>query len=335
MAKEPTARVRTPRGPRSPSGDACALTIAGLDPSGGAGIAADLRGFAAAEVWGTSVCALITVQSTAGLRSAHPLAADLVLEQATEVLRHQNIRAIKTGALGSPENVRVAVQIGRAHPKLPLIVDPVMIATRTRGGARLLEPDALEAMRELAAQATLVTPNVDDAEAMLEGRIRDLDDLREAAVALVAKGARAALVKGGHLSGDYAADVLATKGHVVVLRTPRRKGPAFHGGGCTLAALVAGGLAARPTHDEDTLIEVVRWAKRRLTTAISRPRKIGDGLLVLDPLTFDERNRKAALSFSPRRPRARRTKAACLPTPTSRPPAHRPRRTQGAFRRRG
>ncbi len=276
MAKKPPAA-------RKVVGDACALTIAGLDPSGGAGIAADLRAFAAAEVWGTAVCALVTVQSTAGLRSAHPLDADLVLAQATEVLKHENIRAIKTGALGSPANVRVAVQLGQAFPKLPLVVDPVMIATRTRGGARLLEADALDAMRELASQATLVTPNVDEAEALLEGRIRDVEDLREAAVTLVARGARAALVKGGHLSGDYAADVLATKGHVVVLRTPRRKGPAFHGGGCTLAALVAGGLAARGQHDEDTLIEVVRWAKRRLTTAISRPKRIGDGLLVLDP----------------------------------------------------
>lgn len=264
-------------------GDACALTIAGLDPSGGAGIAADLRAFEAAEVWGAAVCALVTVQSTAGLRSAHPLDAELVLAQAMEVLKHENIRAIKTGALGSPANVRAAVQIGRTAPKLPLVVDPVMIATRTRGGARLLEAEALEAMRELAASATLVTPNVDEAEALLEGRIRDVEDLREAAVTLVARGARAALVKGGHLAGDYAADVLATKGHVVVLRTPRRKGAAFHGGGCTLAALVAGALASRGKHDEDTLIEVVRWAKRRLTTAISKPRRIGNGLLVLSP----------------------------------------------------
>ena len=277
----PAAPPRTSN--RTPLGDPCALSIAGFDPSGGAGIAADLRAFAAAEVWGTAVCALVTVQSTAGLRSAHPLPAELVLAQATEVLRHQRILAIKTGALGSPDNVRVAVQLGRAYPKLPLIVDPVMIATRTKGGARLLEADALEAMRELSAQATLVTPNVDEAEALLEGRIRDVEDLREAAVTLVGRGARAALVKGGHLVGDSAADVLATRGHVVVLRTPRRKGPAFHGGGCTLASLIAGGLAVRGKHDEDTLLEVVRWAKRRLTTAISRPRKIGDGLLVLDP----------------------------------------------------
>jgi len=268
---------------RKVTGDACALTIAGLDPSGGAGIAADLRAFEAAEVWGVAVCALVTVQSTAGLRSAHPLDAELVLAQATEVLKHQNIRAIKTGALGSPANVRAALQIGRSSLKLPLVVDPVMIATRTRGGARLLEAEALDAMRELASQATLVTPNVDEAEALLEGRIRDVEDLREAAVTLVSRGAGAALVKGGHLTGDYAADVLATKGHVVVLRTPRRKGPAFHGGGCTLASLIAGGLAARGAHDEDTLIEVVRWAKRRLTSAISKPKRIGDGLLVLSP----------------------------------------------------
>jgi hydroxymethylpyrimidine kinase/phosphomethylpyrimidine kinase len=279
MATEKPVRTKGKRASADPS----ALTIAGLDPSGGAGISADVRAFEAAGVWGCSVCALLTVQSTAGLRSAHPIDAETVLAQATEVLRHQNVRAIKSGALGSPANVRAVVQIGKAHPKLPLIVDPVMIATRTKGGARLLEAEALVAMRELCSQATLVTPNVDEAEALVEGRIRDLEDLREAAVTLVARGARAALVKGGHLSGDYAADVLATRGHVVVLRTPRRKGAAFHGGGCTLAALIAGGLAHRQAHDEDTLIEVVRWAKRRLTTAISRPRRIGDGLLVLEP----------------------------------------------------
>jgi hydroxymethylpyrimidine/phosphomethylpyrimidine kinase len=265
----------------------CALTIAGLDPSGGAGIAADLRGFELAGVWGCAVCAVLTVQSTAGLRSIQAQDAAFVRAQADEVLANENILTLKTGALGSAENVRGIIDLLKAHPDLPAIVDPVMVATRVKGDAKLLDPDALEAMRELTHHALLVTPNVDEAEALLDTKIKSLDDLRLAAAMLVSRGARAALVKGGHLAGDHAIDVLATRNSVVLLRTPRRKGPAFHGGGCTLASLIAGHLAKRISQGEaigeDELVESVRWSKRKLTVAISRPLRIGRGLLVLKP----------------------------------------------------
>ncbi|HEU4532993.1 MAG TPA: hydroxymethylpyrimidine/phosphomethylpyrimidine kinase, partial [Polyangiaceae bacterium] len=218
---------------------ASALSIAGLDPSGGAGMAADLRAFGAAGAWGCAVCAVVTVQSTAGLRSAHPLDPELVTAQAEEVLANGTVRALKTGALGSSANVRAVAAIVRARPRLPAVVDPVMIATRAPGGARLLDGDALEAMRELCSLAALVTPNVDEAEALTEGRVRDRQDQREAARLLVGRGARAALVKGGHLEGDPdAADVLAVGDRVLTLRTRRLEVAPFHGGGCTLAALV-------------------------------------------------------------------------------------------------
>ena len=115
---------------RKDAADPCALTIAGLDPSGGAGIAADLRAFEAADVWGCAVEAVLTVQSTAGLESSEAIAPKLLRAQLENVLRHQEIRAIKTGALGSAENVEVVEDAVRDASKIPLVVDPVMIATR-------------------------------------------------------------------------------------------------------------------------------------------------------------------------------------------------------------
>jgi hydroxymethylpyrimidine/phosphomethylpyrimidine kinase len=272
--------------PRSRTGvpAPCALAVGGLDPSGGAGILADDRGFRAASVWGCAVISTITVQSTAGLVRAQAVPAPLVLAQAREVLRRQSIRAVKTGALGSAANVRALVVLSRENARLPLVVDPVMIATRSTGGARLLDHQALEAMRHLVRRATLVTPNVAEAEALLRGTIRDIADAREAAERLVADGAGAALVKGGHLEGDDAADVLCTQNGVLILRARRQTSSPFHGGGCTLAALITGRLAHAGRHDDRTLIAAIRWAKRRLSLALTRAHRIGPGLLVLSPV---------------------------------------------------
>jgi hydroxymethylpyrimidine/phosphomethylpyrimidine kinase len=269
---------------RAPLAVPCALSIAGLDPSGGAGIAADLRAFAAAEVWGCAACAALTVQSTAGLRSVLPTPPEQLRAQVDEVLAHQRVTAIKTGALGSTANVLVAVDTARKHPHLPLVVDPVMIATRAHGGARLLDDDALAAMRELVALATVVTPNVDEAEALLACRIADQRDQAQAALALVALGARAALVKGGHLDGDLAVDVLAFQGRTVALASPRLASPPFHGGGCHLASLIAGHLArARPgcPPDERAIEAAARLAKGQIDAAVAAALDVGGGLLVL------------------------------------------------------
>jgi len=259
----------------------CALSIAGLDPSGGAGIAADLRMFRAAGVWGCAALAVITVQSTVGLVSASSVETNLLLGQAREVLRHENVRALKTGALGSASNVRAVSALLRDHPSLPAVVDPVMIATRSPLGARLLDAAALEAMRELMRLSSVVTPNLDEAEALAEMQIRSADDLSRAARALVAAGARAALVKGGHLEEGPMVDVLAVGRRVIRFKSPRLAMPPFHGGGCSLASLIAGRLAWLGRNDDDAIVEAVRFGRRRLRRSMRRAMSVGEGLLVL------------------------------------------------------
>ncbi|MBI5537940.1 MAG: hydroxymethylpyrimidine/phosphomethylpyrimidine kinase [Deltaproteobacteria bacterium] len=260
---------------------ACALIIAGLDPSAGAGIAADLRMVRATGSWGCAVLAVITVQSTAGLVSATAVDPGLVLAQAREVLAHQRIRVIKTGALGSSANVRAVCTLVGEHPEIPVVIDPVMIATRSPSGARLLDPEALDAMRQSLALATVVTPNLDEAEALLEMRITGVEGLVAAARGLVRAGARAALVKGGHLTQGPAVDVLAIGRRVIKMIGPRLAIPPFHGGGCSLASLIAGHIASLGAKSDEDIVEAVRRARRQLRRSMRRATDIGDGLLVL------------------------------------------------------
>ena len=270
-----------------------ALTIAGLDPSGGAGIAADLRAFAAAGAWGAAVCAALTVQSTRGVRAVRAVSTKLVIAQADEVLGDARVLAIKTGALGSAANVRAVARWIEAHRGIPAVVDPVMIPSRNAGenkGARLDGPGAIPALQRLARAATLVTPNLAEASALLGGvTILTDDDARDAAVALVEAGSHAALVKGGHGTGAEAVDWLvvgAQTKRVVRIARPRRETPPLHGTGCMLASLIAGRLAAKSTGDmpsADELVTAVRWARGRLDAALGAPLATGRGLLVLDP----------------------------------------------------
>ena len=257
----------------------CALAIGGLDPGGGAGLAADLRAFVAADVLGCAAIAVITIQSTHGLRSARALDSREVIAQAREVTRHQSVRAFKTGALGSTENVRAVGRFFARHEHIPAVVDPVMIATR--GRARLLDPAALDALRRvLVPRAVLVTPNVPEAEALVGARIRNLDAAARAAHSICAMGARATLVKGGHLEGRDAVDVLAIDGQTHLFRMRRIPSLTLHGGGCVLASLIAGRLASERTARTDSpgyagpsaqsLLDAVRWAKEVHRAALSR-----------------------------------------------------------------
>ena len=270
----------------------CALAIGGNDPGGGAGIAADLRAFAAAGAFGCAAVAVLTVQSTAGLRSARAVDARELGLQVREVVRHQRVGAVKTGALGSPANVRVVGAWAERCPRVPLVVDPVMLPTRGRAGARLLARDALHLLRvELLARATLVTANAPEAAAIVGREVRTVAEAREAAVAICALGARAALVKGGHLDGRDAIDGLAfagPHGRIVERSAKRlRLGPG-NGGGCTLASLIAGRLAlanlpARGPAFEAAILRAVRWAKRRHHTALARAIDVGGPMGVLVP----------------------------------------------------
>jgi len=261
-----------------------ALAIGGLDPGGGAGLAADLRAFAAAGAFGCAAIAVVTVQSTAGLRSARTLPAAEVVAQVGEVLRHQRVRAVKVGALGSAACVRAIARLlrGKGYAGLPLVVDTPMRPTRGRG--RLLAADALAAVRdELLPRATLLTVNTDEAAALVGEAVGTVGEAHDAARALARMGARAVLVKGGHLSGASAIDVLAIDGEVVELRARRLDVPAIHGTGCTLASLVAGRLALRTSArvDADTLVSAIRWAKRVHHAALGRAVDVGAGMRVL------------------------------------------------------
>ncbi|MEO7111306.1 MAG: bifunctional hydroxymethylpyrimidine kinase/phosphomethylpyrimidine kinase, partial [Polyangiaceae bacterium] len=228
--------------------------------------AADLRAFAIAGVFGCAAAAALTVQSTSGLKSVRAVSPDLVFQQAREVIHHQDVRSIKIGALGNGANVRKIAELLGIHREIPVILDPVMIPTR--GGARLLARGALGSMRrDLIPRAALVTANAPEAEALTSMRVLDIESAKIAALAIVKLGARAALVKGGHLglTAQHAVDVLAIDGQTILLRAPRLKLPALHGGGCTLAALVAGRMAHDPrkfTRDSrSVIVDAVHWAR--------------------------------------------------------------------------
>ncbi len=257
----------------------CALAIGGLDPGGGAGIAADLRAMAAAGAFGCAVAAALTVQSTAGLRSVTPVAARALMAQAAEVMRHQRVLSVKVGALGGRDNVRAVAKLLARYPDVPVVVDTPMLPTR--GKTRLLAEGALAALRDaLLPRATLVTVNVDEVHAILGERVRTISEAHDAARALLALGPRAVLVKGGHLTGANAIDVLAAGGEVIELRARRLALRPTHGTGCTFASLIAGRLAVRTSKrvDRDTIVAAVRWAKRVHHAALTRTVDVGDGL---------------------------------------------------------
>lgn len=255
----------------------CALAIGGLDPGGGAGILADLRGFHAAGAFGCAVVSVMTVQSTAGLEAAEAVPAKQILSQARTVLKHERVRAVKVGALGNAQNVRAVAELLSQYRELPAIVDPVIMPSR--GRARLLEERAVTALREiLMPRSTLVTANTPEAEMILKMRVTNVSDAHDAALALVRLGAKAALVKGGHLGGAEAIDVLATGTEVIELRAKRLRMQPVHGGGCTLASLIAGRMAM-----QSDLVAAVKWAKRTHHAMLQRPRDVGGDLRVLVP----------------------------------------------------
>lgn len=260
----------------------CALAIGGLDPGGGAGILADLRSFHAAGVFGCAVVAVMTVQSTSGLQAAEAVSSKQILSQARGVLRNERVRAIKIGALGSTQNVRAVAELLATNKDLPSIIDPVMLPSR--GKARLLPERSTAVLRDmLLPKTTLVTANVPEAEAILRTRVTSVSDAHDAALALVRLGARAALVKGGHLGGSDATDVLAVGTDVLELRAKRLRIKAVHGGGCTLASLIAGRIASSEDASDEGLVAAVKWAKRTHHNTLQRSCDVGGDLRVLVP----------------------------------------------------
>ena len=234
MSRDMTRRT-TPR---------VALTIAGSDSSGGAGVQADLKAFAACGVFGASAITALTAQNTTGVRGVHAVPASFVVAQVEAVLDDLHVRAVKTGMLGTTEVVLAVAGLAAAGRLPRLVVDPVMVAS---SGARLLEPAAERAYVDaLLPHTEVLTPNLHEAQVLLAGTITTLQEQREAARALAALGPRVVLVKGGHAvagtDGD-AVDVLWDGTRLRELRAPRVAGSNDHGTGCTLASAIAAGLA--------------------------------------------------------------------------------------------
>jgi hydroxymethylpyrimidine/phosphomethylpyrimidine kinase len=245
-----------------------ALTIAGSDPSGGAGIQADLKTFHQFEVYGEAVITLLTVQNTVRVSRVEVLPPALVLEQLDAVLEDIPPAAAKTGALGSAAMVEALARVAAAFT-FPLVVDPVMVS---KHGASLLPPNAADAIRTLLLpRAFLVTPNVPEAEVLTGIRIKTHDDMRRAACRLRELGARAVLIKGGHIEGD-ATDLLFDGADFREFPAPRVATPHTHGTGCTYSAAITAGLAlGRP------LADAVACAKRFIHEAIRTNPGLGRG----------------------------------------------------------
>jgi len=263
------------------------LTIAGSDCSGGAGIQADLKAFTVFRAYGMSVLTALTAQNTRGVSGIFPVAPAFVRAQIDAVASDIGVDAAKTGMLASAEIIATVADAVRAHRLAPLVVDPVMIA---QGGARLLADDACDVLRRaLLPLARVVTPNVPEAEALLGVRIADLDGMRQAARRLVdACGAGAALVKGGHLDGAEAVDILYDGSALHELRAPRRATPHTHGTGCMTAAALTACLARGMS-----LLAAAHTAKRFITVAIAHALPIGSGHGPANPLAWLDEEKKA------------------------------------------
>jgi hydroxymethylpyrimidine/phosphomethylpyrimidine kinase len=218
-----------------------ALTIAGSDSGGGAGIQADLKTFAALGVFGTSAITAITAQNTRGVVASQALPADLVIAQIEAVAGDIGADAVKVGMLATAAIVEAVAAAIEAFELPHVVVDPVMIA---KGGDRLLEPDAVSAMRtELLPRAQIVTPNVPEAEVLAEMPVRTLADMRQAGRRILRLGPRVVLIKGGHLDGPDSIDVACTTSETFDIRRPRLDTRHTHGTGCTLASAIAANLA--------------------------------------------------------------------------------------------
>ena len=242
---------------------AIAVTVAGSDSSGGAGIQADLKTFAALGVYGASVITALTAQNTQGVRAIHDVPADFVAAQIDAVFSDLEVSTLKIGMLSQAAIIEtVAKGLGR-HRAQNIVLDPVMVAT---SGDRLLAADAVEALRQvLIPRALVVTPNLPEAAALTGASVaRNEQEMEIQARELLALGARNVLIKGGHGSGDESVDLLVGEGDVLRLSARRVDTKHTHGTGCTLSSAIAAGLAKGLD-----LKAAAREAKAYVTAAIA------------------------------------------------------------------
>lgn len=251
---------------------AIALTIAGSDSSGGAGIQADLKTFAAHQVYGASVIVALTAQNTRGVSAIHAVPRDFVAQQIDAVFEDLDVGAVKIGMLATAELIETVAAGLKRHGAKNIVLDPVMIAA---SGARLLETSAVEAIRtHLFPLATLITPNLPEAAALLGSSMAETGQaIDEQAAKLAALGAANVLIKGGHGSGDTSSDLLLLAGgarqHFNAARLATRN---THGTGCTLSSAIAANLARGLA-----LPEAVGQAKSYISAAIAAADQVAVG----------------------------------------------------------
>ncbi|HEY3854777.1 MAG TPA: bifunctional hydroxymethylpyrimidine kinase/phosphomethylpyrimidine kinase [Verrucomicrobiae bacterium] len=239
-----------------------ALSVAGSDSGGEAGIQADLKTFAALKVHGTTAITCITAQNRRAVTSIEPCSPAMVRAQLEAVAEEFSIAAAKTGMLYSAEIVLEVSKFFRRMPKIKLVVDPVIIST---SGRRLLSVEGVKTLQnKLLPLATLVTPNVAEAEVLMGAKIETIDDLRAAARQIHKKFGCAALVKGGHLPGtNEALDFLSSDDGEWMFSAPRARGVKLHGTGCTYSAAITAGLARGKS-----LVKSIELAKEYITRVV-------------------------------------------------------------------
>ncbi len=246
-----------------------ALTIAGSDPSGGAGIQADLKTFHQFGVYGMSAITLLTIQNTKGLREVQLVDPRRIMAQIEAVLDDIPPAAAKTGALGSGEFIHLFAKRAKTF-SFPLVIDPVMIS---KHGAALFAMEARKIfIEELVPYATLITPNLYEAEKFVDFKVQDLESMERAAKCIADMGAKAVLVKGGHLEGNEAADLLYVNGRVQIFRSPHIETKNTHGAGCTFSAAITSELAKGKD-----LVSAIRSAKKFINQAIQAAPGLGHG----------------------------------------------------------
>jgi len=248
----------------------CVLVIAGSDPVGGAGVQADLKTCAALQVYGATAITALTVQDTRGVQQVFPVPAPVVAAQIDAVAGDLSLAAVKTGMLATAETVAAVAAKVREHALPNLVVDPVMAA---HDGSPLLSEEGVEALRRLLLPlATVVTPNLMEAERLVGRPLRGDEDVRTAAREIAALGPRVVVVKGGHRQGPQAVDVVYDGRRHLELAAPRLEGVAAHGTGCTFATAIAAWLAWG-----EGPAEAVRRAKEYVAGALARAYPVGRG----------------------------------------------------------
>lgn len=248
-----------------------AVTIAGSDSGGGAGIQADLKTFSALGVYGASVIAALTAQNTQGVTAIHDVPAEFIAAQIDAVFSDLDVNAVKIGMLSQPAAIRAVADGLSRYRQEKIVLDPVMVAA---SGDRLLAPEAIAVLRtELIPRATIITPNLPEAATLLEAPVaQNENEMREQGEKLLALGARAVLIKGGHGGGPESVDLLIEPTSVARLAAGRIATNNTHGTGCTLSSAIAAGLAKG-----FDLAESVRQAKAYVTDAIAASDRLNIG----------------------------------------------------------